>query len=241
MAYDTSIVSPEKSGHSDILLTYFCLQSVPIVTTDHEMVIYRRPLVSVLSNRGVTSRDSIIAFTIPELEVGTVLVDIVPESDINDSANHVLVGIGGSIRVRVSKGKPRVSLYPSRPTSRVTDVESELKSQVFMPYQIAKTFQTIYTANVKHVLKNEELLPALAPDSSTHERPMPNTPRRSFRNSFTNLWRSPSKKPKTQPDVLAQCWGALLGIAYTPLINIIGKGQLSRWQHTISTDCFINM
>lgn len=81
MAYDTSIVSPEKSGHSDILLTYFCLQSVPIVTTDHEMVIYRRPLVSVLSNRGVTSRDSIIAFTIPELEVGTVLVDIVPESD----------------------------------------------------------------------------------------------------------------------------------------------------------------
>jgi hypothetical protein len=78
------------------------------------MVIYRRPLISVLSNRGATSRDSIIAFTIPELKVGTVLVDIVPESDINDSANHVLVGIGGSIRVRIAQGKPRVSVFSAQ-------------------------------------------------------------------------------------------------------------------------------
>jgi hypothetical protein len=86
----------------------FFAQSVPIVTTDHEIVIWRSPLLSVLSNRGSGSSSSIVAFTVPTLKAGTVLVDIVPSADINDSANHVMVGIGGSVRVGLTDGKPRV-------------------------------------------------------------------------------------------------------------------------------------
>lgn len=83
-------------------------QSVPIVTTDHEIVLSRGPLISVLSNRGAASADTIVAFTVPKLKPGTILVDILPQADIDDSVNHVMVGIGGSVRVRIIKGSPRV-------------------------------------------------------------------------------------------------------------------------------------
>ena len=88
------------------------IQSVPIVTTDHEIVILRAPLLSVLSNRGLTAAATIVAFTVPQFKPGTILVDIVPQADIDDSVNHVMVGIGGSIRVRLTKGLPRVSSVP---------------------------------------------------------------------------------------------------------------------------------
>ena len=61
-----------------------------------------------LSNRGSTAPDAVVAFTVPQFKPGTILVDIVPEADIDDSDNHVIVGIGGSVRVRLTKGSPRV-------------------------------------------------------------------------------------------------------------------------------------
>lgn len=76
------------------------------------MVLLRGPLISVLSNRGEASASTIVAFTVPNLKPGTILVDIVPQADIDDSANHLMVGIGGSVRVRITKGNLRVRPSP---------------------------------------------------------------------------------------------------------------------------------
>ncbi|GHJ86291.1 hypothetical protein NliqN6_2693 [Naganishia liquefaciens] len=153
---------------------YALAPSVPIVTTDHEIVILRAPLLSVLSNRGLTAAATIVAFTVPQFKPGTILVDIVPQADIDDSVNHVMVGIGGSIRVRLTKGLPRI----------------------FLPYDLAKVHQNLCVKNAQYVARTEEAL-ATAFQQSVILRSPQSRPRRSLKQSISELWRSP-KKPRAR-------------------------------------------
>lgn len=82
------------------------------MTTDHEVVLYRFPLLSILTNRGSSqSADRTIAFTVPGLKAGDVLVNIAKLGSLEHADKYLSVGIGGSVRVTIHRGQPTVSSY----------------------------------------------------------------------------------------------------------------------------------
>ncbi len=76
------------------------------MTSEHELVLYRAPLISAFSNRGANSGMSLILVNVPGLETGSMLTDLLAGND----APEVMVGHGGNVRIEIYDGRPRVSV-----------------------------------------------------------------------------------------------------------------------------------
>lgn len=84
-------------------------QTIPLVTTDHDIVLYRFPLLSILTNRGSNQPDDrTIAFTVPGMKAGDVLVNIAKLGSLDHADKYLSVGIGGSVRATIHRGQPSV-------------------------------------------------------------------------------------------------------------------------------------
>ena len=76
------------------------------------MVLYRFPLLSILTNRGGNQPiDRTIAFTVPGLKAGDLLVNVAKLGSLDHEDKYLSVGIGGSVRATIHKGQPTVSHY----------------------------------------------------------------------------------------------------------------------------------
>jgi hypothetical protein len=93
------------------LISLVPLQTVPLVTTDHDIVLHRYPLLSILTNRGSGQvADRTLAFTVPGLKAGDVLVNVAKLGSLDHADKYLSVGIGGSVRATIRKGQPTVSV-----------------------------------------------------------------------------------------------------------------------------------
>lgn len=78
------------------------------------MVIYRGSLLSVFTNRGHDSRPTIIYTHVHDLSPGQMLVDLLSQDE--SQPDRVMVGHGGSVRIEITQGMPRVSRKTVQPT-----------------------------------------------------------------------------------------------------------------------------